>query len=219
MTYRDEPFYVLIERRLDEIGRKAGTVEREAGLKPDTIRNVLRAKSASGPQVSTAREICEALGLEFYIGPPRKEVYRGFAEEAVASFSRAGAPETVTNVFKKGYLPMPWHDYARQPVPPPLAVSLAWLQDHGLAPDDLRFVEVKGTLALVDERARPHDAPAVWCWKEDGELQLGYSFRDPGGPFWIADESGQGPGRMIFSKDLHKIIFLGRVVWSGRFEA
>ena len=56
-------------RRLEELGQKVGTVERSAGLKPDTIRNILRADSESGPQLATAREVCEALGLELHIAP------------------------------------------------------------------------------------------------------------------------------------------------------
>lgn len=62
-------FSEVVSKRLEELGQKVGTVERLAGLKPDTIRNILRANSESGPQLSTAREVCKALDLELYIAP------------------------------------------------------------------------------------------------------------------------------------------------------
>lgn len=72
MSAPDFAFADLVKARLEELGRKPATAEKEAGLAPDTIRNVLRSSSKSGPHFSTAKQIAEALGLEFYIGPPRE---------------------------------------------------------------------------------------------------------------------------------------------------
>lgn len=68
-----EPFAEIIR---EELGRKGTSAIREAlraGLNRDAIRSVLRGRS---PSVTRAAEICEALGLEMYIGP-RREVGPG----------------------------------------------------------------------------------------------------------------------------------------------
>lgn len=64
-------FGTIVEQRLKALGKRAFTVETEADLPPDSIRNVMRAQNPSGPTLSKVQQICEALGLELYIGPPR----------------------------------------------------------------------------------------------------------------------------------------------------
>lgn len=64
-------FVEAIEDRLEQTGRKAVSAALAAGLKRDAIRSVLRGRV---PSIARAEEICGALGLEFYIGPPRAPV-------------------------------------------------------------------------------------------------------------------------------------------------
>lgn len=61
----------LIEQRLKALNTNAFAVEKEHGLPPDAIRSVLRGLKKSGTGLNNAQQICEALGLELYIGPPR----------------------------------------------------------------------------------------------------------------------------------------------------
>ena len=63
---------VAIRQRLNaallERGTNAYRAAREAGLPQESIRQVINGHE---PRASRLSEICDALGLEFYIGPPR----------------------------------------------------------------------------------------------------------------------------------------------------
>ena len=63
-----ESFRAIVEKQLTRRGTSAIRAALGAGLTRDAIRSVLRGRS---PSVDRAAEICEALDLEFYIGPPR----------------------------------------------------------------------------------------------------------------------------------------------------
>ncbi|MDE0348401.1 MAG: hypothetical protein OXM56_01645 [Gammaproteobacteria bacterium] len=63
-----ESFRAIVEKQLARRGTSAIRAALGAGLTRDAIRSVLRGRS---PSVDRAAEICEALDLEFYIGPPR----------------------------------------------------------------------------------------------------------------------------------------------------
>ena len=62
----------LIEKRLKELNTNAFAFERAHGLPADAIRSVLRGGKKGGTALNRAKELCEALGLELYIGPPRE---------------------------------------------------------------------------------------------------------------------------------------------------
>ena len=61
-------FSETVRKRLAETKSSPITTARQANLNRDAIRSVLRGRS---PSVDRTEEICNALGLEFYIGPPR----------------------------------------------------------------------------------------------------------------------------------------------------
>ena len=63
------PFREIVAERLCETGASSITSAVEAGLNRDAIRSVLRGRK---PSVERAAEICDALGLELYVGPPRE---------------------------------------------------------------------------------------------------------------------------------------------------
>ena len=63
-----ESFRTIVEQQLTRRGTSAIRAALGAGLTRDAIRSVLRGRS---PSVDRAAEICDALDLEFYIGPPR----------------------------------------------------------------------------------------------------------------------------------------------------
>ncbi len=63
-------FRKLVKEQIDLNKSSAIREANAAGLKRDAIRSVLRGRV---PSVDRAAEICDALGLEFYIGPQRSE--------------------------------------------------------------------------------------------------------------------------------------------------
>ncbi len=68
-------FQDLVAAKLLELGLKPSAAEAALSLKADTLRNLFRDNPGKAgprkPRIDTAEEICQALGLEFYIGPPR----------------------------------------------------------------------------------------------------------------------------------------------------
>ena len=60
-------FQDVVRQRLDELGVSPITAARSSGLHRDAIRGILRGRS---PSVEKAAQVCAALGLEFYVGPP-----------------------------------------------------------------------------------------------------------------------------------------------------
>ena len=63
------PFAEILDAHLKSIGLKPIAAAERHGLNRDAIRSVMRGRS---PSVDRAAEICSALGLEFYVGPPRE---------------------------------------------------------------------------------------------------------------------------------------------------
>ena len=69
-----------IQRRLQETGIGARQLEDLVGLKPWSLRGILDASRPQVPSVDRAAEICAAIGLEFYVGPPRPQ-FKGVVGE------------------------------------------------------------------------------------------------------------------------------------------
>ena len=72
---RAEKPFEQIRSAIRESLRRSGTgarrLESKLGLRPWSLRGILDARRPQVPSVDRAFEICRALGLEFYIGPPR----------------------------------------------------------------------------------------------------------------------------------------------------
>lgn len=70
-------FVEIVRDRVEELGTPPTTLALQSGLKRDAIRSVLRGFS---PSVDRVPAICDALGLEFYIGPARSATALGELE-------------------------------------------------------------------------------------------------------------------------------------------
>ena len=55
----------------EEFGGGVRALENRLGLKPWSLRGILDSQKPQSPSVDRAVDICSALGLELYIGPPR----------------------------------------------------------------------------------------------------------------------------------------------------
>lgn len=212
----------LLEARRKELGLTQAQVSLRAFGREDTspLQNI---KRGSWPSPDKLKALCDALDLEFYIGHVRKPDPRGFAEEVRQFLVADEASPEITDVFTKGYIPIPWHSLTRQPGPAPLALSLSWLQESGYEPDALRFVEnaecVDGpALLLVDESVRFEYGVATWCWLEDGKVRHEWAIRDDGGPFIVFPRANTKRPIHMDPKQAAKLRFLGKVIWSSHFE-
>ena len=83
-------FEMMIRERLSFNKDTSIGAARRAGLPRDAIRSVLRGHP---PTLPRAAKICEALGLEFYVGPPRGEVATPEVADATPDVAPAWAQE------------------------------------------------------------------------------------------------------------------------------
>lgn len=210
------PFSALVEQRLAALGTNAFAAEQAARLPPDAIRNVIRSQKKDGPSISRAKEICDALGLEFYIGPKRD--LRGFSDPA-------GTSElSDVEAIRAGFLPIPWHQEAMKRGSAPVALQASWLASEGISPDGLTAIvptqvgfslsEAKNTVAILETAALQKGSGALWCYRDGGELGVSRAAfnSDVIVLFPGADE---GEARIVDRKSPSGLKMLGRVVWLG----
>ena len=73
MMHPHQTIRQAIRERLQEESIGARRFEEKHGLPLHALHGILSRKRPKIPSVDRAAELCEALGLEFYIGPPREE--------------------------------------------------------------------------------------------------------------------------------------------------
>lgn len=96
-------FVEIVRDRVEELGVPPTTLALQSGLKRDAIRSVLRGFS---PSVDRVPAICDALGLEFYIGPERGSTALGELETSHSRWrSRDNRGRTRSAVSKSPTLP------------------------------------------------------------------------------------------------------------------
>ncbi|WP_349295270.1 S24 family peptidase (plasmid) [Thioclava sp. 'Guangxiensis'] len=93
MKTLDEVFVERVKSQLQKLGETPFSFEQKADLPRDALRNILRedAKRAK-PNLKRVQEVCSALGLEVYIGPPRPAISEELATKLqdVMHFELAG---------------------------------------------------------------------------------------------------------------------------------
>ena len=105
-------FARIVRSRLEEIGQSPYRAAVSHRLPRDAIRYVL---SGRMPRLDRVAQICDALGLEFYVGPPRpaSETGPGPGTDVPASSLVRPTQELVRLVYEAGYDPIPndlWPD-------------------------------------------------------------------------------------------------------------
>ena len=82
----------VIRRELERRGTNAYRAAVDAGLPQNAIRSVLRGREPGSERLA---EICRALGLEFYVGPPRAHPGETIQEGSGAPESEVENPQWV----------------------------------------------------------------------------------------------------------------------------
>ena len=83
-------FKDIVAERLEQLGKTALTAATGTQLEPYTLQRVVKRNQV--PSVERAAEICEALGLEFYIGPPRESGIPQAGPQEAAAEAGDGPP-------------------------------------------------------------------------------------------------------------------------------
>jgi len=182
MSSAEDLFKAAIKASLGPYGDKPFAAEKALGMPQDSIRSLFRGERKAGTSLNRAKELCDALGLEFYIGPPRPQPSAsGFAEAAKAYLTVDGDK----SVFDQGFIPIPYHraDYAHRDLSH-VALSRSWLEAEGLDPDTLYAIGMpnddmhpaisQGALLLVDTRAKPDPEADLMACTIDGHLGVGW---------------------------------------------
>ncbi|MBY6091043.1 helix-turn-helix transcriptional regulator [Maritimibacter alkaliphilus] len=88
MSDLEEVFVERVKSRLKELGETPFSLEQKANLPRDALRNILRDDSKRArPNLKRVQEVCEALGLEAYIGPPKPRISDELAERLGSALS------------------------------------------------------------------------------------------------------------------------------------
>lgn len=221
-----QQFGDIVAQRLKALNKSAFSVETSAGLPPDAIRNALRSEKKAGPTLSRVEEICAALGLELYIGPPREP-----------------APEP-TVVDTDAYAQVPVHKAWLSAGPGQLngdaeivghlAFRREWLTKIGISPGHARVARAKGDsmapgigngdLVLIDTAKSLSDVPfrapkdrrpaPIFAFKQDGECRIKRLERIAERSVALLSDNPANGVEVINPADTD-FELLGQVVWSG----
>ena len=175
--HSEKPFEKIRNAIRDSLRRSgvgARTLESKLGLRPWSLRGILDARRPQVPSVDRAFEICQALGLEFYIGPPRDPSARPASASAAGDtkidaeppewarrlrddmrrditkiLGQAGNPEIPARVLQA-----PLHEMSAaggeiiddfdESVAGHITFSPRWLNRHGFFPPICTIISVKG---------------------------------------------------------------------------
>lgn len=210
----------MIAERLKALGTTAHAIEKQYGLPPDAVRNIIRGAKKAGTPLNRAREVCEALGLELYIGPRRDTATPPPAIEIdgedFATIKRVSAEVSAG--------PGAFNGDAE--VVGSLAFRQDWLRDRGVRPDRALLVTVKGSsmdphikdgdLVLVDlDRTQIDNGEPYVLIDGDGQTLLKRLHRLGRHGLVLVSDNPAYPPELRHGADAERVKVLGRVVWSG----
>ena len=210
-------FPAIVQARLDELGTNPFSAEQKAGLPADAIRNVLRADNPLGPRLSRVQEVCDALGLELYIGARRPPADASpLPEDDFASIPRlevqlsAGPGAEGSNTVIER-----------------LAFRRDWLYRLGVEPGTAAIVAVRGDsmapglqdgdLVLVDGARTTIRARRVYAFTDiDGQLRVKRLEPIPkADQLVIRSDNADAPTEVRHGDDAARLLIHGEVVWSA----
>lgn len=221
-------FADLVKERLKALNTNAFSVENVAGLPPDAVRNVLRGTKKDGPSISRVKEICDALGLDIYIGPKRETV---------------AMPQITLNAVD--YVSIPVHDAwlsagpgianARPNIVDHLAFRHDWLSHIGvsasqsclarvmgdsmfptLSPGDMVLLDTSRTDPPVRNRAaQDKRRPMIWALLDDGQARIKRIERPNAETMFLVSDNPDHPPELRIGPQLDQVQIIGKVIWWG----
>ena len=219
MERAEKAFADIVAERLDQLGKRAYAVEKEYNLPPDAIRNVLRGAKKAGTPLNRARQICDALGLDFYIGPPREEGRIYTTEIDGAEF--ASIPRYDAQLAAGGGALNDDHPPASS-----LAFRRDWLARSGISPASAFILSVRGDsmrptlhdadLVMIDQRRTAVRDHRIYAFVDrDGEARVKRLEQIPDRVLLILSDNPDCPTELREGPDMNRVRMLGEVVWSA----
>lgn len=208
-----------VQARLKEMETNAFAVESSAGLPEDAIRSILRGGKKKGTGINIAKTICDALDLEFYIGPRRSD-----------------PPPEIVVLDSDDYVAVPRLDVRLSAGPGAfnhdpaevtrLAFRREWLSRLGVKPADAFLVGISGDsmapglrdgdIALVDRgRKTPGKSGQVYALTDiDGSTRVKRIDLVKDG-YILRSDAPDYPVEARYRLDMDRTQIEGLVVWSG----
>ncbi len=164
----------LLERSVVKTGLSARSISENGGVDPNVIKNMRRHRSTGKPTVpnfENLQSLCRALGLEFYIGPPRGSAPAESAPPAWTSFAETTAPHRgFAKCSIQGWgKPQP----ERDPLPTPevaMDQDTFWLSVTGqsMIPEGIR----SSAFCLVAPGTQAREGDRVWVLDHEGKAAI-----------------------------------------------
>ncbi|MCZ4258650.1 helix-turn-helix transcriptional regulator [Sulfitobacter sp. G21635-S1] len=209
-------FQKIVRNRLSELDEKVYAIEKKHGLPADALRNVGRGDKHSGPRLARVEEICNALGLELYIGPPRAPISNH--QKIGADFARIPRYEAQLAAGHGA------HNGDNIPTSS-LAFRLDWLSRIGVNPKHCCLVNVmgdsmeptlyNGDLVMIDQQVRRFRSNRLFAFvNADGDAQVKRVTVHSQALALISDNRNYEP-QLLTMDDADRLTIIGQVVWSG----
>ena len=212
---RFEPdiIYDAVQKGIQDKGLRP--FARETGMPIGVIRSAGKRADLSAKNLA---KLAEALGLEFYIGPPREV-----------------SPVPAVEIDGEDYAAIPRFDVelaagdgrlndAAAPVEH-LAFSRAWLGRMGVAADQAVQVKVSGTsmqptlhdgdLVLIDRRKQLVRDRRIYAFAEPGGDARVKRLEHAGDTLLIRSDNPDCPTEIRSAEEAARLTIIGEVVWSG----
>lgn len=215
-------------QRLKALNTNPFAVETSAGLPEDTIRSILRGLKKSGTTLNKAKAVCDALGIDFYLGHRRPPEPVGFVEIAGTDFARiplhdawlsAGPGVTNGDVAIVDHLVFSLEWLRKIDVKPEVA-AMARVSGDSMAPviqsGDLVMIDTTRQDVPVHRKNRTPGSLPIFAFMQDGEARVKRLERRPKEKILVlySDNKDVQP-ELIAESDAHVLNIMGQVVWSG----
>ncbi|MGK7664223.1 MULTISPECIES: S24 family peptidase [unclassified Marinovum] len=220
-------FAEAVSAKVAELDTNVFAIEKRAGLPADAIRSVIRGDDKRAvPRINRAKEICDVLGLEFYIGPSRDPV------GAIQPPSADPAEMAHIPLYNAGLAAGDGANNGEEEIIDYLAFRKDWLRKIGVAPSNALMARVKGEsmqptissgdMVLIDSskievrsrsRARKVSKPHVYAFVESGEARVKRIDRVDTDYFAVISDNPEFQMEFKSSKALQEMHIIGRVLW------
>lgn len=225
-TMEPRSLYHILEERRRELGLTQSEVTERAFGRDDTsaIQNIRRGKS---PSITSAAAICEALGLEFYIGPkrdvgPPDPVHPMPGDVRIGDEEYSLIARYEVNVSAgAGLIPI------SEDVDGRMAFSRSWLIRHRISADLAGLVKVRGdsmfptipdgALVLVHAAEMIVERAGIFAFSRDGEAFIKRLLpvdRAPDGrptSMVIMSDNAEYQPEVVTGPDLNELRIVGRI--------
>lgn len=217
-----QTFAEIVEKRIEDLQTNPFALAQASGISYDKLRSVIRKDSRrSDPKFETAREICEALDLEFYIGPRRE---RGTVEVAVIE----GEEFATVPRFDARLAAGPGANNDTSAELGAVAFRRDWLARHRIAPAQAMVMTVQGDsmtptladgdLVLIDRRRTLPAGRRIYALTgPDGDERIKRIERLPDALVLHSDNPAF-PTEIIQPADAARIRILGEAIWWGHLS-